>query len=177
MKLFVITGNAVEPTPEVLTIPEFKKIWDKDKTKTKTKARGTFSYIYHLVDPKSLYINYRDRSYQCKEDFIPTANITIDIEQAVAKYKALITTPEERLLNAAFTACDKLALYLEAVDFNERDERGNLTHDPHKLINSLKSVKVVISQLKELRVLMEKGQDEKEQNRGGHELNMFDQRL
>jgi len=172
MKLFLISEKSVEPTAEVLTIPEFKKIWDK--CKNKADALAIFSYIYHLIDPKSLYSNYPNRKHQCQIDFIPNKQITGDIEEACKKYKALITTHEERLLESCLGACDKLSQYFDSIDFTIVDSKGNLVHDPHKLVTSLKSVKNVIQQIKELRIMMEKGQDEKEQTRGDKELNMFD---
>lgn len=173
--MFSVNGNSVEPTAEILLVPEFSKLWDSDTTASKIKARIAFAYIYHSLDPNSLYVNYFDRESQALNDFFEGKSIPAIVKEAFNKYKALITTPEQRLLEGSLSAADKLADYFSTIDFSEIDEKGNLVHDPHKLMASLQKVSGVIKSLKELRELMEKGQDEKESNRGNAKLNMFDE--
>lgn len=172
--LFTIKGHEVEPTPQTLTIPEFKKIWDKDKTETKTKARAQLAFVYHLVDPKSTYVNSSHREQEVATDFLNGARITKDLTTAVEKYRQLITTPEQRLLEGSLNAADRLADYFNTINFTLTDDSGALIHDPHKVMASLQKVNGVIKSLQDLRELMEKGAEEQEANRGGAELNMFD---
>lgn len=172
--LFTIKGHDVDLTPQALTIPEFKKLWDKDKSESKTKVRAQVAYVYHLVDPKSTYVNSANRAKEVAEDFLKSSKITKDITAAVEKYKQLITTPEQRLLEGSLNAADRLADYFNTIDFTSVDDSGSLIHDPHKIMSSLTKVNGVIKSLKDLRDLMEKGAEEKEANRGGAELNMFD---
>jgi hypothetical protein len=174
-KMFSVNGNSVEPTAEILLVPEFSKLWDSDTTTSKIKARTAFAYIYHSLDPNSLYVNYFDREGQARTDFFEGKELPKPIKIAFEKYKALITTPEQRLLEGSLSAADKLATYFGAIDFSEVDEKGGLVHDPHKLMASLQKVAGVMRSLKELRELMEKGQDEKESNRGNAKLNIFDE--
>jgi hypothetical protein len=173
--MFVTHGSSVEPSAEVLLIPEFKKIWETDTTSSKAKARSAFAYVYHCVDPNSLYVNYIDREVQASNDFLDGKSPNAALKAAVAKYIALITTPEQRLLEGALKSADTLATYFGTIDFTEVDDKGGMVHDPHKLMGSLQKVAGVIRSLKELRELMEKGQDEKESNRGNAKLNMFDE--
>lgn len=174
-KMFTIHGNSVEPAAEILTVPEFKVIWESDKSSSKAKARAAFSYIYHTVDPNSLYVNSLDREGDARQDFLEDKAPTKQIKAALEKYKALISTPEQRLLEGSLTAADKLAEYFNTIDFTEIDDKGNMVHDPHKLMASLQKVAAVLRSLRELRELMEKGQEEAEGNRGGAKLNMFDE--
>lgn len=172
--MFQLTGNSVEPTAEALTIPELAKLWEKDSSTSKAKARAAFAYIYHSLDPRSSYNNCFDREGETRADFLNGKAPTADIEKAAAKYKKLITTPEQRLLEGSLMMADKLAVYFTSVDFTEVDDAGKLVHDPAKAMTNLQKVGTVMKSLLELRELMEKGQEEKEANRGGATLNMFD---
>lgn len=175
MKLFIIQGDSVEPTAEALTIPEFKKLWQNDSSSSKNKARAALSYIYHSSDPQSAYVNMPDRENAVKDEFLGAKAVTKVIKAAKAKYKELITTPEQRLLEGAMILADKLSEYFaNTINFEETDDKGNLVHDPHKAMTSLQKVGKTMESLKELRKQVERGQEEKEQNRGGAELNMFD---
>lgn len=172
--MFQLTGNSVEPTAEALTIPELEKLWNKDSSTSKAKARAAFAYIYHSSDPRSSYNNCYDRETEARADFLGGKAPTADLERALEKYKKLITTPEQRLLEGSLTMADKLAVYFSDIDFTEVDTSGKLVHDPAKAMANLQKVGTVMKSLQELRALMEKGQEEKEANRGGATMNMFD---
>jgi hypothetical protein len=175
MSLFQIKDNNVEPTAECLVIPEFAKIWDSDETTAKSKSRAAFAYIFHSVSPLSNYVNVPEREVEVRRDFLKSQAPNKMVVAGVTKFKLLTTTPEQRLLDAAFKAADKLAAYLETVDFTSVDAKGTLVHDPHKLVGTLKNIKEVMASLKALREMTEKGQEEKEGNRADAELNMFDE--
>ena len=55
MTIFVIRdGELVLDSDEILTIPQFAKIYKNDKTKDKQNAFKRFAYIYQMCDYKSL---------------------------------------------------------------------------------------------------------------------------
>lgn len=174
MKLFTMQGNAVEPTAEALTIPEFEKVWNSDRSSSKSKARAAFAYIYHSTDPQSSYVNSPSRETEVRSDFLAGKKPTKAVTVAKEKYRLLIVTPEQRLLEGALALADKLAKYFTDIDFTLVDDKGNLVHDPHKAMTSLQKVGVVMKSLKQLREQVEKGKEEKQSNRGDAELNMFD---
>ena len=72
MAVFTIENNVVKVNPEMLLIPEFKDIWDRDKSKDKGIAYKELAFVYFLADYKSVYTAYspEEREDKIKQDFI-----------------------------------------------------------------------------------------------------------
>lgn len=124
MGLFQLQSNQVIIDPNILVIPEFKKIWDSDKTKTKDTAYKALSYVYFMADFESPYGNgpSQQRHNTIVDDFIREKDWkpTKDIEAAISKYKALTETPAMRLVYATREALDKMCIYIRETEADSR---------------------------------------------------------
>lgn len=152
MKIFDIIKNKVVITPEVLTIPEFKVIWESDKSSNKDVAINAFSYIYHLNNYNSPYSDYDTltKETMLKKDFLKNQKITPEILKCNEKYKSLYETATSRFLEKGKQALRKFEDYFESIDFNEMDNKGGMKYSPNELINVLKRSAEIINAFKEL---------------------------
>lgn len=123
MKLFNIKDLNISIEPEVLTVSEFKKIWDKDKSKDKAHAYNVLRWIYYMGDAGSPYANYPEAQ---KEEYInldcfkttaftPTKEVT----DALNKYKELSETSIQRLYKAVKAKIDDISNYLTNTEIDD----------------------------------------------------------
>ena len=179
MDIFNLEGDIPIITPQGVFVPELKAIWDKDTSKGKSKASKYFIYIYHMVNMKSVYANIplKDRHDTLVRDYFnkKTWEPTKEVIKAMEKYKELITTPEQRMLHDAIEMANNLSKHIRELNFNDKNEKGDFINDTNKAIGYLKSLGPAVESLEKLRLKVEKGIDEKNNNRGDVELNMFDQ--
>lgn len=145
--IFTIIANIPRITPEALFIPEMLAIWEADKSKDKITATKELIYVYHMSDPKSVYAKLSKdmREKTIIEDYLGTEwKPTQQIEQAIAKYKALIETPITRSFKSVSIALDKLNNTLEtlnAVDAKEMEQIGRTIEKYEKLAQSYMKLK------------------------------------
>ena len=92
--IFIFNDNKLElSTPEILLIPEFKRILDKDSSSKKELAFKEFNYIYQIADYKSYCnrnglngddaYNYAVNTAQLPNGYI----INKDVELAIDRYR------------------------------------------------------------------------------------------
>ncbi len=178
MDIFHLEGDIPVIKPQGVFVPELKAIWDKDKSAGKTKAKKYFIYIYHMVNMKSVYAdqpledrhNTLVRDYFGKKTWEPTKEVT----KAMEKYRDLITTPEMRLLQDAVNMANNLSKHIRELNFSEKNEKGDYINDTNKAIGYIKALGPAVESLEKLRLKVEKGINEKNNNRANVELNMFD---
>jgi len=172
MKIFDIVNGHVAPTPNALTVPEFKVIWDRDSTEDKSRGIKELSYVAFLVDesmqnPYRAY-NYIDRIPVLKRDFLDGKDPDDVIEAAVEKYKELSFTTNMRLLKAARAATDKLSEYYEQMAATDVS-----SFKPRDLSANLKDVGGIIKSLDMLEEFVRKEQAESKV-RGGGEIGLYE---
>ena len=154
--LFDIVGTSITVKPELLAVPEFKKIWDRDKTKDKKIALNELSYIVFLseLSKRNPYRNYSesDRKEMLTIDF----NITEDIliTEAVDKFKKLSSSRYKRLVTAALDSSDELVDYYNNIKSTDPD------FDPNDYLNTLTKLSKSVKELRELEKQLEVDNDE-----------------
>jgi|JI10StandDraft_1071094.scaffolds.fasta_scaffold70734_3 hypothetical protein len=140
MSIFQLENNVVKISPEVISIPEFKEIWDRDKSKEKGKAYKEIAYVYFMADYKSPYTAYPpgEREDKIKSDFIRDESWVRDdkVNAAIKKYEELQQTPTLRLLMSAKFAAEKLSEFFRTQDPEHRNYTSNL-EKLGKIIESL----------------------------------------
>ena len=113
--------NKIVIEPELLTIPSFEEIWNKDNSQDKTEAYKIFKFIYFMCDYKSPYNNYGlDKEKTIIRDFfgdIPVVKIP-ELEAAMNKYNELKKIPEVHLLEAAREGMFKMSDFLKKTELN-----------------------------------------------------------
>lgn len=99
MKIFNIKDGELIIEPEILTIEEFKKIWDWDRAASKSYAMKELAVVYHMADMNSPYANYpEDRRFELiRKDILKNdTRLVLRLKEAIAKYKELNETPAEK---------------------------------------------------------------------------------
>lgn len=181
MRLFdILNGKLVINQPEVLAIPEFKVLWDRDEDEDKGKAMKELSYVTFLCD-ESINNPYRaykesEREEVLRKDFIRDKRWKPDskIEAAIKKYKETVQTTNSRLLRSAKNAADKLAEYFDMIDFNEMDSYGKPVFSAKELSSNLAAVGNIVKSLTQLEEMVRKEQMESKSIRGGGEIGYYE---
>ena len=99
MNIFNVKDGELIVEAELLTIPEFKKIWDWDRAASKSYAMKELSIVYHMADINSPYSSYPEnkRFLALRDDILKNdTKYVLRLKEAVAKYKELNETPSER---------------------------------------------------------------------------------
>jgi hypothetical protein len=130
MGIFHLDKNVVKINDELLLIPEFKEIWERDMSKDKGMAYKEFAFIFFLTDYKSVYTAYplEEREDKIKKDFIRNEKWVKDaaVDAAIKKYDELQMTPVLRMLHSAKVASEKLSAYFISEDPEHRSYTSNL---------------------------------------------------
>lgn len=180
MKIFDIEGNDIVLDPQVLGLPPFTELWNRDDSESKFRAYQEIKYVTFLCD-----ISY-DNKYRgypedekirvLKRDFFQDEQWEPDelVLEAIQKFKDFQHTVNSRLLKAAFKAADKLVEYFENVDFSKVDHNGRPVYSADSLMNNLEKLARVTRSLKLLEDEVLREQAEATLARGGSEIGEFE---
>jgi hypothetical protein len=178
MKVFDLVDYKIVISPEIINVPEFKKLWDRDKSKSKNKAFKDFEFIYYVEDFSSPYAiyDYHERVQKVKDSHFKDGNYTPDkdVQAAIDKYKALNETPLLGLLKDAYDLIQKLRSYFRQVNFNLLDDDGKPVYSAKDAMANLGKLKDVISSMKALENLVKQEQLENIRSRGGSETGDYE---
>ena len=171
--------------PEILLIPEFKKVLDSDKSKDKKKAFQIFTYGYLLLDWNSPFREYSDEDRK-KESLISSGLKEEELNTDVViffikKYEEILNSNRIiRSIKSTWTMLDKLDDYANTVDLTMIIEagpnKGKLVHSVKEVRDTIKQMAELIQKAKELRnVLKEEMQDDGVKSRGNNTVGYFNQ--
>ena len=187
MKLFIFDREKYEVTisPEVLTIPQFKKIVTRDKTKSKERAEKEIAFIYFFTDLKSDYTYLTDEQARKKEIITDLAlpdnwDIDSDIEACIKLYRERSTSILETLYSSACKAAEDVAEHLKDTKnlLEERDRNGKPNYDISKITNSLQKIPSIMKNLKiAYQELVKEQQDTEGRTKGSKTFNIFEDGL
>jgi len=177
-KIFDILNGEVIISPEGLAIPAFKSIWDADKSKSKAKATDEIKYVAFLCDhTKSPYKDFPeyDKEKVIKRDLFGDENWQPDerVKSACKAYLDMVETPVTRLLRASKSAVDKLAIYLESVDFDKLDSNGK-PYSARDVVFNLGNIGNLVKSLNTLEEAAKREQLESSRVQGGMEIGYFE---
>jgi len=175
MKLFQLENNKIIIDTEILLIPEFKAIYDRDKTKVKEKAFSEFEYIYFVKDwnsPYRVYIDIEERKNIVKNDYIKEKNWKQDaiIEAALDRYERLTKTPIMGLIEDAYVLIDKLRKYFLTVDFTKIDKMGKRVDKALEGMSQLEKLGKIVVSVKQLEEAAAKEKLEQKRTRGNRDV-------
>lgn len=169
MRLFEIdeTHNVRPNRVWIDLIPEFSIILRRDKGskgdsqgRSKLRARKELSYIYFMCDFSSplrdwLYAEKRKESlyYAGLEE----ADIDEVVQAAVAKYIELQNKAARslRTFQAVNKGLDQLDAYLESVNFQDTDRKGELVHDPNRISSLMERMTVLYQKRRDFEKFVE----------------------
>jgi len=137
MNLFIYDNSTNEvriDQADVLLLREFSALWSNDRNITKTDKTGEkksrafkeIKYIYLMLDWKSPYSQYseQERHRECLADAGLSADEFNDpiFREACRKYREIQESSRiGNLLKAQYNLVDKMILYFEGLDLEERD--------------------------------------------------------
>ena len=183
MKKEVVINEA-----DVLLIKEFADLWTNERNvtkkdpdgKKKTKAFREFTYIYCAIDWNSPYSKYSEQERH--EEALRDGGLTLEefddevFRCACRKYKLIQETSKiGKLLQSQKNMVDRMTIYFDTLDFDERDP---LTNKPiYKMKDVLDEMSKTGKALENIEILEEsyKKEQEKESSlRGGRIGGRFD---
>lgn len=180
--LFEVVNKIVVPTDEVLQVPPFKEIWERDKSPKKEVAIQEFTYMEFMTS--SLATNpYRGYSEDKKEavvrrEVIKEKNWKPDklIEEGMEKIITLQTEGSSTysLYMSAIKAKDKLESFFNNFDMEEKNERsGNPIYKPRDITIAIQDLDKTIMSLKSLEKKVEEDLFEVAKIRGQKKISEF----
>lgn len=98
-------AKTIEPRTEILFIPEFKKLWERDETPKKQVAKNDLAIVYFLGYFNSPMLKYGDKmvskvAEKFKGDSKWTPDKDKDIKAAIDFYQEMQNTPSLRILKS-----------------------------------------------------------------------------
>lgn len=180
MQLFKLEKNTVQVNPAILTISQFKTLWERDKSKDKKQALLELSFVYFLGDYKSVYLSVppEERQQTIIEDLEFPKNWTPDdvVKSCVQKYDELQVTPSMRFLESQLLALEQSIEYFRSVDYKERDSKGKPVYSISEVTKSMKDSAGVLDSLEKIQARVKKELEAKGKIRGDNqELGDFEE--
>ena len=177
-RIFDILNGEVVITAEALAIPAFKTIWDNDKSKTKGIATNEIKYVAFLCDqsksPYKDFPEYEKEAIIIKDVFKDEGwKPSEEVKLACETYLKMTETATMRLLRASKSAVDKLAEYLETVDFNKLDVNGK-PYSARDVVFNLGNIGNLVKSLNVLETAVKREQTETSKIQGGAEIGYFE---
>lgn len=180
MKIFVYDNYKLTlNTPEILLVPEFKKIWDLDKSEDKSKAFEVFTYAYLMEDFRSPFRNYTDEErHQEAKNASGLRQRKIEAkttERLLSRYRELMEQNKIlSMISSMYKSLDKLKVYFETINFEEKVEsgarKGTHLYSPTELIKVIKEAKFLMETIKHLEEQAREELAEDTVTKGGHEI-------
>ena len=155
MKLLTDLRNPqADLTEQAKNIPLFYEYFKKTERK---RAVNFFKYVYFLISP------FQDNPYKGLDEVSREAklkemlfgnklNPTEYQRRVISLYDEIIEQwmPSLTSFRAARNAMEKLAAFLNGVDFKERDQQGKMVYDPSEVTKIVKEFPLLIGSKTEL---------------------------
>lgn len=170
------TGSLELNLHEILLVKEFETLWDKDRNKCSEDTTGNkrlrawkeFKYIWLFADWKSPYQQYleTEKHKAALEDSGLTEDEWSDPDFRAAVRKYIEIKDSSRILSlikTAFRTLEKMRVFLDNIDLDERDPVTNKPIWKGKdILDNIGSIGIMADRLKELELNYKK--DIAEQN-------------
>lgn len=134
----------IVPSPEIMLIKPFRRLWNNDRSERKEKFLQQISYCYFMLDPRSTYNYITDLEERAAEiikqeglpkDFKPSQFL----EEAMEAYKKHCVTTSSLLLEDTRNTIDKIRTELKNFDVSLLDDKDK--------VNALKTIASVVSMI------------------------------
>ena len=151
---------------DILLIKEFANLWDINRNKCTEDKTGEkrllaykeFTYIYLILDFKSPYFKYLE------QDKHKAALADSGLEESHLKEPLFVAAyhkyqeiqeadPVLSLIKTAYHTLYKTQVFLDSIDYSERDDAGKPIYKPKDVIADIASIGTMRTKLQELEVL------------------------
>ena len=185
MKLFELQNWELQVRDETWGYPVFNKLLKRDKTKNKTTVHKELMFIWSFADIKSdfLYLtNAEEREVAIKKAVgLPEKwKKDKDIDEAIEFYKSHSATIIRSLYEGAAQSASDITEYLKKTKalLEERDDRGKPVYTLNSITASIKSVPVIMRDLKSAyKEVIKEEKDLDNRSKGSREFNTFEEGL
>lgn len=137
----------IVPSPELMLIKPFRRLWNNDRSERKEKFLQQVSYCYFMVDPRSTYNYITDLDERAKEiikqeglpdNFTPSEIL----KEAMDIYRKHCVTMSSLLLEDTSNTIDKIRKELRDFDLSSLEDKDK--------VNSLRTITSIISMIPKL---------------------------
>lgn len=182
--VFIIQGNVVNPTPEILFIQPFAVIWDRDTSPQKVVAKQEMAYAEFMISmmKSNPYRDYADnkKSEQIKKGIGLPDNWKPDgpVQQAMAYLDEIQTegSVSYRYWKSNKNLLEKQIEYFENLDPSELNlKTGNPLYKPVDIPNAVEKAEKVLIVINNLKAKVDEELYESSKNKGGKEISPFAQ--
>lgn len=144
MHIIEFQDYSVVPSPEIMLIKPFRRLWNADRSERKEKFLQQVSYCYFMVDPRSTYSYITDEDERAKEiikqeglpsDFKPSETL----QEAMDVYRKHCITTSSLLLEDTKSTIDKIRTELRDFNMSSLDDKDKA--------NSLKTIASIVSMI------------------------------
>lgn len=147
MHLIEFKDYTITPSPEIMLIKPFRRLWNNDRSERKEKFLQQISYCYFMVDPRSTYSYITDLEERASEiikqeglpsDFTPSEFL----QEAMEVYKKHCETTSALLLEDVRNTIDKIRKELRDFDLSAIEDKDKA--------NSLRTITSIVSMIPKL---------------------------
>lgn len=180
--LFEISGNAVIPSPSLLVLEPFKKIWERDKDSNKVLAYKELAYMEFMAssqksNPFSGYpeINRAEVIKASLFKDFPKWAPDKHIEEGIKFIKKVQTegSPTYSYYIAARVSAENMKDFFLSVDLSERNDKGMPVYKPKDITSALIDTEKVIQNLDALHKKVEEELYDSIRVKSGKEISPF----
>ena len=147
MHIIEFKDYSVVPSPEIMLLKPFRRLWNNDRSERKEKFFQQMSYCYFMVDPRSTYgyiTNLEERANEIiKQEGLPKNFKPSEfLQEAMEVYKKHCVTASSLLLEDATNTVEKIRTELRNFDLSNLEDKDKP--------NSLKTITTIISMIPKL---------------------------
>lgn len=147
MHLIEFRDYTIVPSPEILLIRPFRRLWNNDRSERKEKFLQQVSYCYFMVDPRSTYSYITDPEERAeeiiKQEGLPKGFKPSEfLQEAMEIYEKHCVTTSSLLLEDVRNTIDKIRKELRDFDISSLEDKDKP--------NSLRTITAVIAMIPKL---------------------------
>lgn len=185
MQIFIIENNVAKPTPQILLIPPFKEIWERDSSRNKERALMDFTFIEFMCSPRKSnpFSGYTEdeRGFKIVEHvFKGTPGYFPDelVKEGMLKYMEWLTeaSPTYKHLRANKIAAEKTQAFFSQFSYEDKNPKTGLpVWKPKDITSAIKDAEDNIKTLDNLQKKVEQELFDSVKTRGMREINHFEE--
>lgn len=147
MHIVEFRDYSVVPSPEIMLIRPFRRLWNNDRSERKEKFFQQVSYCYFMVDPRSTYsyiTDLEDRAQEIiKQEGLPSNFKPSEfLQEAMEIYKKHCVTAPALLLEDATDTINKIRAELRDFNLSDLDDKDKP--------NALRTITAIIAMIPKL---------------------------
>jgi hypothetical protein len=185
MQIFIIEDNVAKPHPELLLIPPFKQLWERDNNRHKENAIMDFTFIELMCSPRrsNPFSGYSEaeRAFKIIEqvfkedpDYIPDELV----KEGMGVYLTWLAeaSPSYKHWRANRIAAEKTQAFFSEFSYADKNPKTGLpVWKPKDITNAIKDAEDNIKTLDALQKKVESELLERVKTKGDRQVNYYEE--